>query len=320
MKVFELLVYSIAGLALLLLFFSLLPYFFPPETSTKQIMKAVEEAQTLTMIGKTMNLGALSYSKDYHLFKEDFDEKNFLIAFECASAKECCIKKSDQGKNYACENPIEWDYNFIKIKETKKITTAVRCTREKGFNLCKIYVAGLPAQAKVDKIELLNTSGGTGEIKLTLKNIGLNELAFGKNSLILYKKSENSWIETDYASEEKEVSTIMPGEKETIFWSINPKNAGEYKALFRFEAQNAGFDENSIIFTLDKTSLCNTNETQAETFFDPETSTYQETHYCTGCSYSFECANAWNKKTGKPFYPATKDSAYCTKTTYEGSC
>jgi len=309
MNVFELVIYSIAGLALLLLFFSLLPYFFPTETSTKQIVKAVEEAQTLTMLGKTMNLGALSYSRDYQLFKEDFDEKKVLITFECVSAKECCIRKSDQGKNYTCDNPIEWDYNFIKIKETKKVTTAVRCTREQGFSLCKIYIAGLPAQAKVDKIELLNLAEGIAEIKLTLKNIGLNELAFGKNSLVLYKKSENTWIETDYASEEKETQNIMPGEKETILWSINPKNTGEYKALFRFEAQNAGFDENSIIFTLDKTSLCNT-----------DTNTYQEIHSCSECTYSVDCATAWDKKTGKTFYPLDKERAYCTKTTYEGNC
>ncbi|MFA6268744.1 MAG: hypothetical protein WC652_02955 [archaeon] len=321
MNTFNLAIYGIVTIALILLFLNLIPQFLTPESNNKLISTTLEMAQTQTYLGKTINLGALLYPEKYTLQKDDLSKDKPIISFECLTPNDCCIRKQDQNKDYKCTKPVSWDYDFFSTKESHTTNTSVRCIRIDGVGVCKVYFGTLPAQAQVGIIEILDTSTGNAEVKVNVKNVGSGQLAFGQNSIKLFKKSTTDWIETDYYSEPKEVNTIMPQEKYSFLWSISPKNSGEYKAVFKFEGQNAGYDENYVIFTLDKSNLCNTTEQQTTTTFNAENSNYMEIHYCTGCSYSFECANTWSKKeNGKEFVPLDKDSAYCTKLTYEGSC
>ncbi|MFA5931444.1 MAG: hypothetical protein WC821_03980 [archaeon] len=320
MNTFEIIIYAIVALALVMVFLTFAPQFLENKQSVDNMKKSIEIAKLQTMLGKTMNLGFPLYGEEFIVNKNNFDYKTVLVAFECLDPKECCIRKEDQDKNYKCNKSIEWDYDFFKVKDTTKIQTSLRCIKQGELATCKFYLGSLPAQAKIDKIELVDNTNGTAEIKVLVKNIGSNELAFGKNSLKLEKKSPTNWVETDYVSETKETMTIMPGESYPFLWSIAPSNSGEYKAIFTFEGQNAGFDENSIIFTLDTTKACKTGGV-GESIFNPNNSTYQEIHYCANCLNSFDCASAWNKKQiGTTFTPINSESAYCTKTTFEGSC
>lgn len=320
MNTFEIIIYAIVALALVLAFLNFAPQFLENKQSINEMKKSIEIAKSQTSLGKTMNIGSPIYDKEFIANKKNFDDKIVLVAFECLNPKECCIRKADQDKNYVCNKPIEWDYDFFKVSETKKIQTSLRCLDKMGLITCKFYLGSLPAQAKVEKIELIDTEDGTAEIKVIVKNTGSNELAFGENSLKLEKKSPTNWVETDYVSEIKETMAIMPQESYSFYWSIAPKNSGEYKAIFTFQGQNAGFDENSITFTLDTTLACKTGGI-GESIFDPENNIYQEIHYCTNCSNSFDCASAWNKKqNGTTFTPINSESAYCTKTTFEGNC
>lgn len=316
------LIYGIAAITTIILFFILIQYVLAPESNTKIIASSIDRAQTQTNLGKTVNLGLLLYEEDYRLQKTDLAKDKPIISFECTNPNYCCIRKGEQDKKYECDKQVSWDYDYFSTNLTQKILTSTRCIRVDGVGVCRVYLGSLPAQAAIDKLEVLEDKAGIGELKVTLKNTGSQQLALGKNSLKLYKKAnDGSWALTDYYSDSKDVPNIIPGEKSAILWSINPTNSGTYKAEFKFEGQNAGFDQNAIEFVIDKTLSCIVTDTENQTIPNSENTYFEEIHYCAGCSYSFDCANAWTKKTGgKVFYPLDKDSAYCIKETYDGNC
>lgn len=321
MNTFDLVIYAIVAIALIFVLFTVFNFINTPESNTKLIAQSIELAQTETKLGQTVNLGQLYYTNNQTIDKVDLAKEFPIISFDCLSPTHCCIKKKDQGKDYVCDKAVTWNDTYFMINTSGKLNTSTRCIRVDGTSVCKVYLGGLPAQAKIEEIEVLDTKTGTGEIKANVKNIGAQTLAIGKMTLTLYKKSANNWIETDYVSDAKEINSISAGEKSFFLWSINPNNSGDYKALFKFEGQNGGFDEKSVEFLLDKTNTCiESTTTPLETIFDPETESYQEVHTCENCAYSIDCASALAKKTGKLFYPLNETNAYCYKQTMEGTC
>ncbi len=319
MKPFEIMVYAIVSLALILLLFTVFTQLNPLQNNTQMIKQYLGEAQIQTMAGKTISLGAVLYKSGEIFNSKDLEEKNMLVAFECVNARDCCTKRSDMKKDENCSKAIEWDSTYAIIKQGKKITTSVRCNRLEGVPVCKVYLAGLPAQTKIDKINVINASLGIGEIKVTVTDTGSVPIANASNYVRLYKRDGGGWMLTDYTIESKSLDILMPAEKHEFFWSINPQNSGEYRAEFVFEAQNGGSDTNSITFTLDKTQFCKTAE-GTETVAGREIDSYWEIHNCTGCTYAYECVAAWDAKLGKQFNILHADKAYCVKTTESGSC
>jgi len=321
MNLFEILIYSIAAFALILVFLGIIYYFTEQETNTKIIQRELIKAQAQINLGKTINGGQLNFEKDNSMEKSDIEKENTLVSFECINPQNCCTRETDRDKTTKCDKAIRWDYDFVQFNENKRITLNTRCERISGVPVCKVYISGTPPQAKVKKIELLTKTLGTGEIKVTVENSGGQTLTFGKNTLTLFKKVTDGWQETNYPEEIKEVETIASGESYSFLWSINPKNSGNYRADFKFEAKNGGFDENGIEFVIDKTLSCKIDSRAVETTFDSATGNYLENYYCTGCSYSFECSNAWTAEyPTKNFIVKTKDATYCVKQEANGSC
>jgi hypothetical protein len=239
---------------------------------------------------------------------------------ECTDPENCCIRKSDQDNKNKCEKPFEWDYDYFEPKITGPVITNVRCLRYNGLPKCTIYFGKAPAQTEVNKINLMNTTSTSTELEVIVKNSGANELAFGKATLKLYKKSVNEWIETDYTQEPQEVTTLMPQESSHLYWSLTPKNPGKYKAEFTFEALNAGHDKKAIEFDKSVSVTCQINESKTDTLIG-ENGKFNELHYCNNCEYSYDCANAWKAKIpSKTFYPMTKEQTYCIKDTETGAC
>ncbi|VVB75593.1 Uncharacterised protein [uncultured archaeon] len=319
MKPFDIAVYAIVAVALIVLLFTVFSQLNPIQNNTQLLKQYLGEAQIQTMTGKTVSLGAVLYKNGELFNSKDLEERNTLVAFECVNERDCCTKSSDMRKDENCSKAIEWDSTYAIIKQGKKITTSVRCNRLEGLPVCKIYLAGLPAQTKIDKISIIDASLGVGEIKVTVTDTGSVPIASATNSVRLYKRDGNGWMLTDYIIEPKSLDILMPQEKHEFFWSINPANSGEYRAEFVFEAQNGGSDTNSIIFTLDKMQFCKTTD-GVETVAGGEPDTFWEIHNCTGCTYAYECAAAWNAKAGKQFNILSADKAYCVKTTEEGAC
>ena len=320
MKVFDLVIYAIVFLVLIILFYELINAFFPPSTEIGKIKNALTIAQTEGYNRKSISAGIIQYQNGLTIDAAQFASKDLLIAFECNNAGVCCIKAGDAPQQ-KCDKEFSWDPTYLKVNETKQALTTIRCTRTNNYPLCKIFVGSLPGQTKIEKIEVLEQNKAIGELKITTTNSGSTIIAPGKLSLKLYKKLGTSWTPTDYTSEPKDVETIVPGENYSLLWSINPKNSGEYKAEFTYESMNGGLDTSYAILTIDSTIACTINNSiPSETIYYPDTSEYREIHSCSECNYAYECASAWSTQTGKTFIGISQNQAYCAKTSENGAC
>ncbi len=317
MNAMQLVVFGIVAVAMLAMF----TYLTVPNTpnSVDVIKNGLKDAQVTGTVGKTVYLGALSYPKNSTITKDDLTYLSMSVALECTSTKDCCARDADL-KGKKCDKVMSWDYDHITIGTDRKIDTYVRCITQNDYPVCRVYLVSAPAQAKIDLISKpIETQSGEINITLTLKNSGSVPAPIGETSLVLLKKINGDWEESDYDSNSKEAPAIMPGEKQTVYWTLNPKNLGEYRARFRYSAINSGYDEKSADFNRTSVSLCSRTE-ETQTIIDPVEGHYKEIHYCEDCSYSYECAAAWANSTGKEFFGIDSKSAYCIKYSENGSC
>ncbi|MCX6803622.1 MAG: hypothetical protein NTY48_03555 [Candidatus Diapherotrites archaeon] len=320
MKIFEILIYAIVALAMVLLLFTLITQYLPKNDNRLLIKTGLTDALIKGNIGKTINLGALSYEKGFILSKNDFDQTKMLIALECTSPQECCPKGTGVD-NKNCNKNIIWDEINASIRNGGKINTFVRCTTAKSLPICKIYLSAMPAQAQIEKLELVteDVQNGTTAIRASVKNSGQQTLTNATATITLEKKNGTEWVETDYYEEPKSILLMMPGEKQSIIFLPNPATMGEYRAKILFEGQNAGFDINTINFSKNNTA-CNTLD-KTQTIFDPTTQKYQELYPCSGCISPIDCAIEWGKKNpAVQYFPYDNQTAYCLKSTEEGNC
>jgi hypothetical protein len=320
MNVFDLVIYAIAALAVILLFFQLLNVFFPQTTEISKIKSALNTAILESFNGQSVSAGIIQYQGGTTIDVAQFDTKDKLVAFECNNSGVCCIKASDAPKQ-ECKKEFSWEAAYLKVTQTKQALTTVRCTRINNYPACKIFVGSLPAQAKIQRIEVLEQNKAIGEIKITAQNSGATTIEPGKLTLKLYKKVGAEWMLSDYISDPKDVPAIVTGENYPVLWSINPKTSGEYKAEFTYDALNGGLDKNSTTLIIDAASNCVIdNSTPSETTYYPDTGNFREVHSCTGCNYAYECAAAWSTQTGKQFIGVGQNQAYCVKTSENGNC
>lgn len=315
MNTFQIAIYAIVALAIILLFLTqIIPYFTKNDTMDK-ITSGLVNAQISTNLGKTVNLGSLKYNKDFTLLAESFDKTKMLVSIECIGTKDCCPMKGTTTEK--CTKTIVWNNSLFSISVAKGILTYVRCTTTQNFPLCKIYLDGTPAQAKISKIQM-PTGGEKADV--TLENSGSITLGGGTLTLQLYKKGPAGWEKTDYFFEPVNADAINPGEQITEHLSIAPVNAGEYRAEFTFSTQNAGFDTNSFDFNKTENTACIATTT-GDTLIDTESGGYREMHNCTGCTYAYECAGAWEaKEPSKIYSPESADATFCIKQNYDANC
>jgi hypothetical protein len=325
MKVFDLVVYAIIAFVLVVLINIIFLSIWPPASNVDIISSAIQKAQSQSLLGKTVLVSDAKYQPNEILtpsfFYEKFNKSDVLIAFECISPLICCPRQSEAANSKECKNNIEWDYNFVRFKESTRVPTNVRCINVNDMIACKVYFGSSPPQGEIKSAEYVGEEAGSVEIKVVIENTGLSQLAGGRTTMNLYKKDGNDWFITDYVSDVEEVEIIQPKEIYTLFWNLTPKNTGKYKAEFIFEAINGGFDKKSVEFDKNRNTACIADETSMDTSFNSETGQYEETHYCNGCNYSYECTMVWNNKIPTAqFYVRTKDQTYCNKSTYSGTC
>ncbi len=317
MNAMQLVVFGIVAVAMLAVFAYVITPTVP--NSVDIIKNSLQDAQVPGNMGKTISLGALPYPKNATIGKEDLTYSQMSVAIECTSARECCPRDADLGGK-KCDKVLSWDYDHLTVSTDKRIDTYVRCLSEKGYPVCRVYFGSAPAQAKIDSISKpVETQSGEINLTVTIKNLGAVPAPIGENSLVLLKKVNGDWQESDYDSNAKETPAVMPGEKQIMYWTISPKNIGEYKARFRYSALDSGFDEKSVDFNRAVMSQCNRTE-GTTTIFDPESQKFWEIHNCENCNYSFECVAAWANYTKKEFFGINATSAYCNKDTENGSC
>jgi hypothetical protein len=317
MNAMQLVVFGIVAVAMLAIF----AYVITPAApnSVEMIKNSLKDAIIPGNMGKTISLGALPYPKNSTVSKEDLIYLQMSIAIECTSSRDCCARNADLGGK-KCDKVLSWDYDHVTIATDKKIDTYVRCITEKEYPVCRVYFGSAPAQAKIDFItKPVETQNGEINLTVTIKNLGAVPAPIGENSLVLLKKINGDWKESDYDSNSKETPSVMPGEKQIMYWTISPKNIGEYRAQFRYSALDSGFDTKSVDFNRAVMTQCARTE-GTTTIFNPESQKFWEIHNCDNCNYSFECVSAWANYTKKEFIGIDATSAYCLKDTESGSC
>jgi hypothetical protein len=321
MNTFDILIYAIIAIILVAIFLALAQNYPTLESTSSLIKKSLEEARLDPNLGVTFLTGNLDYEKGTLLNASGLAPQGALLSIECTNPEYCCIRDSQKSQNQICEKNFEWDYDFIRVQQTKKINTFVRCIDLDQVNTCKVFIGSSPAQAQIEKIENIGeNSNGNTEIKVTLTNSGHASLALGIATLKLYKKSNTQWIQTDYESNPKEIDIILPNEKKLLYWELTPTNLGQYRIMVKFEANNAGFSESTMDFNKTKNDFCKITNI-GEVIYNATNDNYEELHNCEGCNYAYECANAWGEKNSqKIYFPKSKDYAYCIRLSANGSC
>jgi hypothetical protein len=310
MKPIQMIVWAIVAIALILLFVNYIIPEVTPENVTTIIRNNFVAAENPGQLGKLLFLGEIDLEKDELVSQSMFELTDRELAFECTSVDECCAKGEK------CNKAIEWDYTHIKTKRNTKSNLYLRCIKDE-LPICRAYVGKQPAQAEI--INLVKDQDNTSiSLQVFVENTGEFDLAFGKNSLILQKKVGERWFDGEEEFETKEIERIPVDGQHIFVWEINPQIFGEYRAITKFEGNNAGFDEKSVEFTITENTACVTID-KNETTFDGDI--YKEIHYCEGCNYAFECLAEWNKKNPTIDYELMDlERVYCTKNSFEGVC
>lgn len=315
MKPFDILVYAIVAVVLLFVLYSIISVYFQPATLNSVIKGDITKARSDAFAGKLVPIEYNLIPGDTTIIASSFKDTKLLVSVECVDPKICC------NRGEICGKEVEWDYGQARVKQEIKAVLFTRCVNEQGIDTCKIYIGEKPAQAKIYQTAMLKQEGQITYIKVTAGNSGEQNLALGSHTLALYKKANQDWIDTGEEFEPKTADLLAPQQTQTVVWELQALPLGDYKATVKFEAPNAGYDQNNITFTVSQGNTCIISGQQTQTIADVSSGKYEEIHYCTGCLYGYECAAAWNEnQPGKSFIAVDKDSAYCIKDTYEGAC
>ncbi|MEK6958913.1 MAG: hypothetical protein AABW59_02600 [archaeon] len=315
MKPFDLVVYSIVALVLVIVLFTLWGNLFPPENLTDTIKDQISTALSEGGLGHTLIIGTKTIPEGTMVSKGAFDTAELSFAVECSSPRLCC----ENGQ--ICEKPIEWNYERISFKSSQTITLSLRCQYIEKVPVCRAYFGDLPAQADINKVVAVGVSSTNTTIKVVLKNIGKNTLTGGVNSVTLEKYVSGQWADTGKEFPTQETETLTPNATQDLLWNMEVATSGKYKATFKFEGLNSGFDYKTIDFNIGENRACSTIIGSGETVSNPDSTKFREIHYCTGCNYAYECVSAWSTYSpGSTFEILTKDSTYCLKDTESGSC
>jgi len=259
-------------------------------------------------------MGKIEILEGTGISRSPFHDATKSVVFECTSQELCC----ENGK--ICEKSIEWSPIEMRFKKTEKPDFYARCVYVEGLPVCKIFAGDAPAQAKTT-VKSFAIANGNISATLEVENSGELPMSPGEVILFVYKRIGAEWIDTKQEFEVKETALIQPRGKQTIIMEGKIITPGQYKAIFKAEAPNAGYGKAESEFIVGENTLCEVDEGRGtETLTGVNPNEYKEVHYCTGCNYAYECSAAWEESTGKTFEAMTLEKAYCVKTTENGSC
>ncbi len=313
MRVFDLIVWAVISIILLLIVISLFNNIEAENDLKTELENGLKLAETDELLGKLVKLNARKVESDYLLSKTNFDLVNRSIAIECTNPDICCPMSEE------CEK-IEWDQTMAIFKSEKEYDFFVRCVFDR-ISVCKIYFGKEPAQAKIDDINLISKQGTSSIIQLIVSNNGKVNLIEGNSTIELFKKVKNNWEKTSEVFPHQTISLLQPNQKHIFVWNVETKTIGEYQLKTIFQGNNAGFDSKTIDFNIDLSLNCETNESKTKTIYDNVTEKYRQIHYCENCNFSYECVAVWNeKKPNTQWNIIDKDKIFCEKQTASDSC
>ncbi len=247
---FKLLVYAIAFVALLWVFFNFMaPLFFRTNEPIAIIGKNLDVAETTlgkgvmeTVIFEQSNFSGLT-----------FDSDNRSVAFECNDETVCCyLGQSDEN----CSKQIVWGPRNIEIKEKIDVTITTRCLYENTLFVCKAYFGKEPAQVEIKRADLKETVDLEKEnaiIGLSIANTGNVLLLGGEIVADVYERylegEQGSRRYIGKASDLVEFEQIEPDKTIDIQVELhNLPYAGLYEVELTVRGHNAGFEKKQLAF------------------------------------------------------------------------
>ncbi|MDD5163297.1 MAG: hypothetical protein PHD95_03760 [Candidatus ainarchaeum sp.] len=291
MNVFKMLVFAIAAIALIYVFYSLLPYFFPGKDAFALLSNNLNGAQLNE--GKSIFLD-ITFKEKEGLAAQNFDAANRSIAFECNNPKICCNINENCGL-------IEWDERRILFNSAKTILTASRCSFSGNMYACRIYFGEAPAQLAFKKTEIKKTidlSSEPAEISIEIENSGKQEMLFGSLKIDVFQKffEGGVWQKKFFTGASKVIplNRLLGGEKTKMQVPLELFEGSFEISLVAF-GENSGSDQNKIAVEVSGTENC-----IAENCDYPELDSGGEcrtTCYCQKCMLVDSCDKAIKAKT-----------------------
>ena len=312
---FRMLVYAIIVVAILFIIYTIYLNVFPPKSFADELKDGLATANTQAFLGEYFLITRRPIPGGTIVNRGFFDTENMSVSFECTSAGECCPRGE------LCEKPVEWDYDKLSFKNEVTSSVSVRCIRYGGTPACKFYFVELPAQAKINSAELIEQDGKEAGVSIEVENAGKQTLTLGQLSLALYKDVKGDWVDTEFVSAPRELESLEEGKKHRFLWDFDFEVGGNYMAEFKFEGSNAGFDTAQVTIDVKGFEACDIDRREPETIAIIDSDQFREIHYCIGCNTAYECLSAWNREYPEFDYELlTKDSVYCVKDAFEGTC
>ena len=316
MSPFRLLIYAIAALTILFLFFNyFLIYFFPSSVTAEKIHEFLDIAETQD--GQYISK-QIAFSQNETLAAKAFDTSARSVSFRCLSGTECCTVSEPTQSCKVAVSPR--NISFLKIGTVKM---NFRCGLEHNIFDCKVFIGGEPAQLTFSNLEIpkkIDLSQGTPIITAEVENTG--QLP-AKNVLLTIRVYSLSDIgeKTLHTSPVDDIKAeLNAGEKHTFTVPLPTQFAGDYEVQLTLSGEEAGTDRTEETISVTGTSLssdCTPTTPDAPYLSGTECIT----HYnCTDCDFSAECKIVWERQgqQGLEF----KDPKYAVLITMaqDGSC
>ncbi|MDP2666236.1 MAG: hypothetical protein Q8P05_01920 [Candidatus Diapherotrites archaeon] len=324
MNVFKLLVMAVGAVALLYIILLL----FAPLFSTPPNIAHAAEGLLLTAqtdLGKSYST-TLDVRAEQSLDARSLDEPSRSVAFAC-SGIDCCDDPRD------CPLPLTVNAQRILFHQDIRTTFSARCEETAGIHACTVYVGKRPAQLEWRDLVLPEVNNGDDlpyVAQATIFNTG--EIIL-RDVTVLLRVYESQVFA---GNEEK----IIIHTQEQIIPALDPSSGyplaftetilpGNYTIDLFASAQEGGFDRvrKDVHITGETISLCQPIlENRGLGTWDGFTELCRAQRDCTGCTFAFECREAWERTaplSGGGSYDASRGEPGFTYALYEpveGSC
>jgi hypothetical protein len=283
---FRLLVYSIAALAVIGLFYYLIyPLLLPPENSIEIIEKSLRTSET----GNGMSFTSEIFFRDGDGIQgETFDTKTRNVAFQCNGTTYCCPQGTE------CPLAIEWDKRKVEFNKPGFVPVTTRCDTIGGLYACNIYFGNTPAQIEIESLDFpkeADLGQGPLSFSIKIKNTGQQDSNNIKVEVNVFQRylEEGQWIERPVETGQhiEELGVLEPEEEieKTISFGFNQN--GEFKAKIKVSGVESGFEEHVKEFR----STGATDKCRAASCEKPEYLGGKCTArcHCEQCIYGYKC-------------------------------
>ncbi len=297
MNVHQILVTAVIAVLFLYL---VLTFVFPLFNSAPDLDKAVNPLlnNAQATLGKSETLST-QLKKGQTILAKNFNSPLRSVAFACNSP-DCCSYIEN------CRSPLIVTPERIIINQSIKSQLTARCEPTVGLHACKVYVGNTPAQLEWHSLQIpfaLDLTQGTIiETKGNLLNSG--ETDSGNITLemriIEERLQEGKLQQVEVVKTTQEITSLPAGKNTSISLTAEIKNPGTYTIMVRATAFDGGSAEKKDAITVsgEIQSECRTTISQPQGILDTDTGMCRRKKFCEGCTFAFECRQAWIDKGG----------------------